>query len=151
MIHHGNTAPALDGGMARRPRLIDHVVGVLWPSMALRRATRLVAQGQANRAFVLLARAARAGNAEAEYRVGRCYLDGSGVPASRIDGVRWIERAATRGHVDAEWSLAALHIDGVAPTCRKRAAPGSYLFSSDAAPEPDFEAAQKWARRAAEH
>lgn len=42
-----------------------------------------MAAGKTGPAFQLYARAGRTGLAEAEYRVGRCYLDGVGVPPSR--------------------------------------------------------------------
>ena len=60
----------------------------------------------AQRAFPLFARAARAGIAEAEFRVGRCYLEGAGVPPSRAGGRRWLERAANQGYVEAQALLA---------------------------------------------
>ena len=59
------------------------------------------------------ARAARGGLAEAEYRVGRCYLEGSGVPPSSVEGVRWLERAANRGFVAAQAQLAGLYVQGL--------------------------------------
>lgn len=52
------------------------------PTVALRRGTALMAAGKTGPAFQLYARAGRTGLAEAEYRVGRCYLDGVGVPPS---------------------------------------------------------------------
>src|ERR1700737_3655154 len=135
--------------------LLDRAVGRLSPAAALRRAIALTDRGQVARAFRLFARAARAGTAEAEYRVGRSYLEGSVVPVSRADGARWLERAAIQGHVEAQWLLAALYAPGVGTPANRqqiqgeRAAPS--LFSAGEAPEPDFVAAEKWARRAAEH
>src|SRR5258708_39878802 len=84
------------------------------PAAALRRAVRLSEEGKAAEAFPLLARAAKGGNAEAEYRVARCYLEGSGVPASRAEGAHWLERAAGRGHIEAQTLLAALCVNGLA-------------------------------------
>ncbi len=59
------------------------LIGLGSPAATLRRAVRLSEEGKAAEAFPLLARVAKMGNAEAEYRVARCYLEGSGVPASR--------------------------------------------------------------------
>ena len=84
------------------------------PQAALRRGMRLAEQGQMKRAFPLLARAATAGIAEAEFRVGRCYLEGVGVPASRAQGARWLERAGDQGYVEAQALLATLYLHGLA-------------------------------------
>src|ERR1700692_4037707 len=82
---------------------------------ALRRAVRLTDRGDRRAAFVLLSRAARGGIPEAEFRVGRCYLEGAGVPPSRTEGVRWVERAATKGYVEAQALLATLCLHGMGP------------------------------------
>jgi TPR repeat protein len=89
------------------------LIGLGSPAATLRRAVRLSEEGKVAEAFPLLARAAKAGNAEAEYRVARCYLEGSGVPASRVEGARWLERAAGRGHIEAQTLLAALCVNGL--------------------------------------
>ena len=75
-------------------RPLERVQAVFSPTAALRRGTKLMAAGKTGPAFQLYARAGRTGLAEAEYRVGRCYLDGVGVPPSRAEGIRWLERAA---------------------------------------------------------
>jgi TPR repeat protein len=100
----------------------------------LEQAARLTAQGNASAAFTLLARAARAGNLEAEYRVGRCYLYGTGVPASHREAAYWLGRSADRNHPDAQCALALLHLQG----------------GSSGQGSPDFAAAVTWARRGAE-
>ena len=93
--------------------LLDRLLAALSSAAALRRAVRLIDQGNAKQAFPLLSRAARAGIAEAEYRVGRCYLEGVGVPPSRTEGARWLERAANQGYVEAQAQLATLAIHGL--------------------------------------
>src|SRR6201999_4590600 len=93
--------------------MLDQVVGRLSSPAALKRAQRLTEKGQHARAFALYTTAARSGIAEAEYRVGRCYLEGSGVPISHTEGLRWLRSAATRGHIEAQWFLAAVCIQGV--------------------------------------
>ena len=75
--------------------------------------SRLAERKDFKRAFPLLARAAQAGIAEAEYRLGRCYLEGAGVPPSRTEGARWLERAANQGFVEAQAQLATLAIHGL--------------------------------------
>ena len=76
--HEGTTSRKNAG--ARRLSFLDRVVSLLSASAALRRAIHLKKQRRMAQAFTLFARAAGAGIAEAEYWVGRCYLEGSGVP-----------------------------------------------------------------------
>jgi TPR repeat protein len=106
---------------------------------------RLTDKGDRRAAFPLLARAARAGIAEAEFRVGRCYLEGGGVPPSRGDGVRWLEKAAAQGYVEAQALLATLCLNGLGP---EQAAP--CCLAGPVPPGPDFETSLYWAKRAAE-
>ena len=101
--------------------MLDRVISLLSASAALRRAIKLHKQSRTAQAFTLFARAASAGIAEAEYRVGRCYLEGSGVPVSLTESVRWLARAAAQDHVEAQWLLAALHIHGSGASTRERA------------------------------
>src|SRR5690242_21730752 len=93
--------------------VFDRLIAGLSPAAALRRALRLTEQGDVKGAFPLLTRAARAGIAEAEYRVGRCYLEGSGVPPSLSEGARWLERAANQGYVEAQAQMAMLSVHGL--------------------------------------
>src|SRR5271163_153200 len=116
---------------------------------------RLTQQGKLRPAFRRLSQAARAGLAEAEYRVGRCYLEGGGVPPSRADGLRWLGRAAAQGYVEAQSLLAILLMQGpaapLAPTLEPGARPAAALFTAnDSDGKPDFDSAVKWARLAAE-
>jgi TPR repeat protein len=131
--------------------LFDSVMSGLSPAAALRRGIRQFEQGNVKGAFVLLSRAARSGIPEAEFRVGRCYMEGTGVPPSRGDGVRWVERAATNGYVEAQALLATLCLHGMGPGFAD-AGPnsGAGLFGGQALAEPDYPSAAKWARRAAE-
>ena len=134
---------------ANRGTLLERVQAVVSPVAKLRRAARLAEAGQVAEAFALLSPLAERGVPQAQLRVGRAYLDGQGVPPSRIDAARWFERAASAGLVEAQSLLAALHLTGVAPSS------GNQLFApaqavAGAEGTPDFEAAAHWARRAAE-
>src|SRR5690242_385582 len=120
----------------------------LTPAAALRRASRLAEQKDFKRAFPLLARAAQAGIAEAEYRLGRCYLEGGGVPPSRTEGARWLERAANQGFVEAQAQLATLAIHGL--VAQSDDGPSTRLFASQEATAPDFDAGLNWASKAAQ-
>ena len=84
------------------------------PASKLRKAQKLIEQGRRPEAFPLLASAASAGLAEAEFLVARCYLEGAGVPGSAVEGARWLERSANQGYVEAQYLLAALYVHGVA-------------------------------------
>ena len=127
---------------------LDRLLAPVSPTAALRRALRLAEQGDVKQAFPLLARAARAGIAEAEYRVGRCYLEGTGVPPSRAEGARWLERAANQGYVEAQAQLATLAIHGL--IARADDAPGTRLFAADRGERAGFRDRLRWARKAAE-
>ena len=128
----------------RRSSLLDRVTACCRQRRRCDRAIRLTSAAGPAQAFPLFARAARAGIAEAEYRVGRCYLEGSGVPVSLTEGVRWLGYAAAQDHVEAQWLLAVLCIHGTAraPTAVQRRA----CFRTKTAPKPDFAAGEKWAR-----
>src|SRR5471030_3248499 len=125
--------------------LLDALMAGLSPAAALRRGIRQLEQGDGKGAFALLSRAARAGIPEAEFRVGRCYLEGAGVPPSRADVVRWVERAATKGYVEAQALLATLCLHGMAAGSAE-AGLGAGLFGNQTMVDPDYAAAAKWAR-----
>ena len=129
--------------------ILNRLTARVFPAAALRRAIQL--SDRPAEAFPHLAVAARAGLVDAEYRVARCYLEGSGVPASRTEGTRWLLRAANHGNADAQALLAALYVAGlVAADADSRGAGSESLFKQDCAGEPDFAAALGFARKAAE-
>src|ERR1700758_2525700 len=130
--------------------LLDSLVSRFSPQAALKRGVRLAEQGQTKRAFPLLVRAAAAGIAEAEFRLGRCYLEGVGVPPSRTQGARWLERAANQGYVEAQVLLATLFVHGLATDNTGLLGNPAGLFSANTTGQPDFAAAEKWARRSAD-
>ncbi|EWY38816.1 hypothetical protein N825_11345 [Skermanella stibiiresistens SB22] len=51
---------------------------------------------------------ARAGDPDAEYWLGRIFADGRGRPADLVVAYGWFDRAAARGHQDAEGERARL-------------------------------------------
>src|SRR5438445_6622185 len=126
--------------------IVDRLIGLASPAAALGRAIRLIEQDGFAAAFPLLSRAAKAGIPDAEYRVARCYLEGAGVPPSRTEGARWLERAATHGYVEAQALLGALCVHGLANGEINRA---DRLFAAAEPHEPDFTTALKWAQQAA--
>lgn len=131
--------------------ILDRLAGLASPAAALRRAIQLYDSGKPAEAFPLMAVAARAGIVDAEYRVARCYLEGSGVPPSRVEGSRWLLRAANHGSPDAQALLAALYVTGlVAAEADGKDAGSEQLFKRDRPGEPDFRAAFELATKAAE-
>ena len=129
--------------------LLSQLTAGLTASGALRRGIELIDKGDAKRAFPLFTKAARSGLAEAEYRVGRCYIQGVGVPPSKVEGVRWLERAATQNHTEAQSLLATMFIHGMVDRPDSGGTAGVLFASMERSP-PDFINAQKWARQAAE-
>src|SRR5580658_37737 len=131
-------------------RLLDFLLSPISATASLRRAARLTDRGDRKSAFPLLVRAARAGIPEAEFRIGRCYLEGAGVPPSRGNGVRWLEKAATQGYVEAQALLATLCLNGMGPGQTGVEPAAVALFHGPTSAGPDFPTAMHWARRAAE-
>jgi TPR repeat protein len=123
----------------------------LWsPRAGLRLALEWGEGGRWDRAFPLLARAAAAGLAEAQYRVGRCYLEASGVPASASEAARWLRAAAEQGFVEAQALLATIYLRGLGADDGIAAATLTRPRGAAQVGAPDFAAARLWAERAAE-
>src|SRR5262245_32296230 len=93
--------------------VLDRLAAPFAATAQMRVGLRLIEGGKAGKGFRRLARAARRNCAEAQYRVGRCYLEGQTVPPSRIEAMRWLERAGQRGHARAQLLMAALYTQGV--------------------------------------
>jgi TPR repeat protein len=131
--------------------VIDRILGFASPAASLRRAIRLSERGRGADAFPLLAHAAKAGIPEAEYRVARCYLEGSGVPPSRAEGTLWLKRAAAHGNVEGQVLLSVLYIQGwaVEVGADQVSSEASRLFASDVPSGPNFPSAENWAGKAA--
>ncbi|MFP3700804.1 hypothetical protein SB758_35600, partial [Burkholderia sp. SIMBA_013] len=56
--------------------------------------------------------AARAGHADAQYRLGRLYDLGQGVVRNAVDAVGWYRQAADQGHGEAQARLAEIYYYG---------------------------------------
>ncbi|GBQ56057.1 hypothetical protein AA16373_0626 [Komagataeibacter swingsii DSM 16373] len=135
-------------------KFLSGLLGGITPAARFRHACRLLEhEGRSAQGFALLARLARGGMVAAQYQVARAYLDGSGVPRSPVEGVRWMHTAARAGHVEASFSLALmLLVDPPGHGGDHRGAdgllPASWPGGIDRWPDP--EAAAGWARQAAE-
>lgn len=67
-------------------------------------------------AFVWCQQAAGAGNAEAQFYLGRFFHWGIGVTEDRVAALRWYTEAASRGHVEAEDARRGL--EGKSAVCK---------------------------------
>jgi TPR repeat protein len=104
-------------------------------------ADMFAGRGAHARAFPLFVEAAQAGFHKAQYRLGRCYLLGLGVPISLGQALRWFRRAAEAGEVAAQTQLAELALQGVSDH------PPSGL-ADDPRVASDFDRAEHWSRQA---
>ena len=125
----------------RHPWLNNFLAVLGVPSARFARAEMLASRNSHASAFPLFAQAARAGRRHAQYRLGRCYLLGLGVPRSIGEALRWLLRAAEAGETAAQTQLASLALQGV----REHGTTG--LFD-DVCHEADFERAEYWCRKA---
>ena len=74
-----------------------------------------------------LLRAAKTGDAEAQFRLGRFYHDGSegtdeAVPPDYPESLKWFQKAAEQGHASAQWMLGLCYILGNGVPIDKRQA-----------------------------
>ena len=59
-----------------------------------------------------LRKAAEAGEASAQFRLGQLYDEGTGVPQDYGQAKEWFEKAAKQGHVGAQVNLGTLYLQG---------------------------------------
>ncbi|MDB5404262.1 MAG: Tetratricopeptide repeat family protein [Rhodopila sp.] len=111
------------------------------PSARLARAELLASRDEHRAAFPLFVRAAHAGLRKGQYRLGRCYLLGLGVPMSIGEALRWLRRSADGGDAAAQTLLGSLALQGVT----EHVAMG--LFGGGPG-EADFARAKYWCRKA---
>ena len=51
---------------------------------------------------------AQAGDAKAQYNLGKIYYNGKGVPKNDIEAAKWFRKAAEQGHAGAQYSLSQM-------------------------------------------
>ena len=83
------------------------------------------------RAFEEFSKGARAGEPRCQYRVGRCYLDGTGIAADPAGAVYWFRSAIGRGNVEAMRDLGRCLLEGRG--VEKKEEEGAKLLSAAAA------------------
>src|ERR1700744_2281141 len=95
-------------------RWATHIkAGLGVPDACLARAERLTLLGDQERAAPLLVKAAKAGIAEAQARLGQAYLQGTGILPNMGQALRWLHAAADQENTDAHAQLAELALQGV--------------------------------------
>lgn len=62
--------------------------------------------------FAKLQKEAEAGDAKAQYDLGRMYEGGEGVPKDAAKAVEWLQKAAAQGHADAQALLGRMYARG---------------------------------------
>ena len=70
-------------------------------------------RGRLARAFDLISEAAEAGIGEAQFRLGKLYLDGQGTEADPRQAVMWLERAAANHYRKANLLLGKIYASGM--------------------------------------
>jgi TPR repeat protein len=60
----------------------------------------------------LFRQSAEQGFAKGQYHLGRCYLDGRGVPKDERSALEWFQRAAEQGDMEAQYTLGTLYVTG---------------------------------------
>jgi len=78
----------------------------------LRTGLAAYAQDDYGSAFRQLDKAAQAGDAEAQYRLGLLYARGKGVIGNLGDAIAWYRRAAEQGHAEAQYQLSLAYLNG---------------------------------------
>src|SRR5262245_9564609 len=68
--------------------------------------------GAFDRAANLLQQQAKAGDAEAQYKLASLYRLGRGVEQDEAAAFRWMKLAAGQGHADAQLNLARMYLAG---------------------------------------
>ena len=122
--------------------ILDRVRATLGGPAALYAvASGFAERGAHTRAFPLFVEAAQSGLPQAEHRLGRCYLQGLGVPPSLGEALRWFRRAAEAGDPAAQTQLAELALQGIGDE------PPSGLFD-DPSPASGYDRAEHWCREA---
>ena len=117
---------------------VDQLMAPLSSSARARHGVKLLESGRTAQGFRHLARAARSGSIDAQYRVGQCYLEGVGVPQATGEAVRWFERAAEAGSAEAQFYLALLYVRGVSVPKQSGGGAKALFVSDDQSGGSDF-------------
>ena len=67
---------------------------------------------QEQEALKRLCERAENGDAQAQFELGKCYAQGSGVEQSMSDAIEWYRKAAEQGNADAQDDLGLCYLHG---------------------------------------
>lgn len=115
----------------------------------------------------VLKKAAKQGDAEAQYQLGHCYYSGDGVEESHLEALKWFRKAAEQGFARAQCELGNCYCTGngieenhteAFKWYRKAAEQGDaegqyqlgYCYYFGIGVNPDDEKAKKWLQQAVE-
>lgn len=102
-------------------------------------------------AFDQFSQAASLNSPEAQYWIGMCYLNGSGVVINLRDAALWHETAATAGWADSAYMLAVLYMRGIPEV---EDVSGQDIFTKQNVDysnlKPDLDKSRLWAKNAAD-
>ena len=76
-------------------------------------------------------KAAQMGNGEAQYGIGRAYLEGEGVDQNSDKAFRWIEKSAKNEFLDAQFNIAHMLYNGIGTEIDKKSAINWYRVAAD--------------------
>ena len=79
--------------------------------------------------------------APAQFRLGRAFMEGRGLPRDRTKAIAWYERAAAAGDADASAALKAAEAESSGEGAEPSAGPEGAGPMEDAAPADDTAAA----------
>ncbi|MCX6340522.1 MAG: tetratricopeptide repeat protein [Candidatus Aureabacteria bacterium] len=96
-------------------------------------------------AFQNFSKAAKKGDAEAQYKLGLMYDEGHGVPKNYVEGAKWYRKAAEQGFAPAQSNLGFMYVNGQGVSQDYSA---TYVHGQSVS--PDYVEAVKWYRKAAE-
>lgn len=67
---------------------------------------------QAREHYQMLCPLAQQGDAQAQYELGQLYENGSGIYANSNEAIKWYQKAALQGHLDAQYRLGMCYLYG---------------------------------------
>ena len=97
----------------------------------LKRALVFYQDKDYERAFPLLLQLAEEENDVAQFVIGLCYQDGTGVKQNNKKAVMWYEASAKQGNVDAACNLADCYREGIGTEADQKEAFGWYKAAAN--------------------
>jgi len=77
-----------------------------------KKADYYISQGKVNQAIPLVKKAAKRGDAEAQYNLGYCFEKGVGVEINQDKSIKWYQKSAQQNYMDAEYALMMAYAEG---------------------------------------